>query len=196
MSYYTNYQLSFAQTCAGIQVTAGGGESIKVPAAIDRLCGLSREVQASGGQQIFCGNGASAAFASHMALDWAKNARVDSRCFSDVALLTATVNDIGADDLFAGPLLWHGHAGDLLVTISSSGNSPNIIKALEVARQLNMQVVTFSGLQPDNKSRVAGDLNFYVPAMTYGMVECAHQLLLHAWLDCFLGIEEWQVNKA
>jgi D-sedoheptulose 7-phosphate isomerase len=131
-----------------------------------------------------------------MTLDWAKNARVDSRCFSDAALLTATLNDLGPDHLFAGPLLWHGHAGDLLVTISSSGNSPNILEALRVARQLRMKVVTLSGLKPDNKSRALGDLNFYVPAMTYGIVECAHQFLLHAWLDCYLGIEEWNLPEA
>ena len=51
-----------------------------------------------------------------------------------------------------------------------------------------MSVVTFSGLKPDNKSRKKGDLNFYVPAKTYGIVECAHQVLLHAWLDKYMGL--------
>ena len=54
-----------------------------------------------------------------------------------------------------------------------------------------MNVVTFSGLKPDNYSRRMGDINFYVPAKTYGIVECSHQVLLHAWLDKYMGVLEW-----
>ena len=55
-----------------------------------------------------------------------------------------------------------------------------------------MKVVTFSGLRPDNISRKLGDLNFYIPAKTYGIVECAHQVLLHLWLDQYMQIYEWE----
>ena len=65
-----------------------------------------------------------------------------------------------------------------------------------MARQKKMKVVTFSGMKPDNSSRKLGDLNFYVPAMTYGIAECSHQILLHAWLDCFMKVCEWDLNPA
>jgi D-sedoheptulose 7-phosphate isomerase len=86
---------------------------------------------------------------------------------------------------------YYSKKGDLLVTISSSGNSLNIIKSIEMAREKGMGVVTFSGLKPDNQSRKMGDLNFYIPAKTYGIVECAHQVLLHVWLDQYMGVVEW-----
>ena len=114
--------------------------------------------------------------------------------FSDSALLTAMGNDLGYEEVFAAPLSWYGQSGDLLITVSSSGGSPNILRTIEMAREKGMQVVTFSGLKPNNPSRRAGDLNFYVPAKTYGVVECAHQVLLHIWLDRFMGITEWDRN--
>ena len=126
-----------------------------------------------------------------MALDWSKNAGVRTISFSDSALLTAVGNDVGYEEVFSTPLRWQAQAGDQLVTISSSGNSPNILRAIETARELGLYIVTLSGLRPDNKSRKMGDLNFYVPAKTYGMVESIHQVLLHLCIDRFMGIKEW-----
>ena len=80
----------------------------------------------------------------------------------------------------------------MVVTISSSGNSGNVIRAIEEARKMGLKVITLSGLKPDNSSRKLGDVNFYVPGRTYGIVECAHQVLLHMLIDAFMGIEEWQ----
>ena len=74
----------------------------------------------------------------------------------------------------------------MLITISSSGNSPNIIKAINTARELGVFIVTLSGKKEDNQSRRLGDLNFYVPLDTYGLVESAHAVLLHCWLDMYL----------
>ena len=110
---------------------------------------------------------------------------------SDSAMLTALGNDIGYEEVFSAPLRWYAEAGDQLITISSSGNSPNILRALEAARELGLSIVTLSGLRPDNSSRKLGDLNFYVPAKTYGIVESVHQVLLHLCLDRFMGIQEW-----
>jgi len=62
---------------------------------------------------------------------------------------------------------------------------------IETAREKGLSVITLSGLKPDNASRKLGDLNLYIPAKTYGVVECAHQILLHVWLDQFMDIREW-----
>ena len=97
--------------------------------------------------------------------------------------------DLSYEDCFAVPLSRFADAGDILVTISSSGNSPNIIRAIDKAHALALTVITVSGMQPDNRSRALGELNFYVPAKTYGLVEAAHQVLLHCWLDRFMAEE-------
>lgn len=195
MSYFKRYTESLHQALAKVECTTREKRALDPGEMIDWLCRASRRIQERGRRQFFCGNGASSSFASHMSLDWSKNAGVPSPCFSDAALLTAVMNDSGADQLFALPLKCHASPGDLLVTISSSGNSPNILRAQEAARGIGMEVVTLSGLKPDNASRSAGDLNIYVPAKSYGIVECAHQTLLHSWLDSFLGIEEGSLER-
>jgi D-sedoheptulose 7-phosphate isomerase len=108
--------------------------------------------------------------------------------FTDSALLTATANDISFDRVFSLPLERFGRSGDLLITISSSGNSPNIVRALEVARRLDVGAVTLSAMGADNRSRALGDLNFYVPVRRYGWAESAHQVILHYWFDQYQDV--------
>jgi len=190
-SYYENFLGCISNSLNCIEITTIRGERLDPDEGFSQLCRLSGEVRSASYTQFFCGNGASAAFANHMALDWTKNGKVKSLSFSDSAMITALTNDLGDDEVFAAALCLYAQQGDLLVTISSSGNSPNILKAIATARECRMGVVTMSGLRPDNHSRLLGDLNLYVPAKTYGVVECAHQVLLHMWLDRFMGITEW-----
>ncbi|NDC63383.1 MAG: SIS domain-containing protein [Planctomycetia bacterium] len=121
--------------------------------------------------------------ASHFATDLAKNGGLHSQVFTDPALVTAIGNDIGYDQVFAEPLRGRGRAGDMLVAISSSGRSPNILAAVEAARALDMVVVTLSAKDPDNPLRAAGSLNLYLSAHTYGLAETGHAALLHWWMD-------------
>jgi D-sedoheptulose 7-phosphate isomerase len=73
--------------------------------------------------------------------------------------------------------------------VSSSGNSANIVQAIESARKMGLTIVTMSGMASNNSSRALGDLNFWIPADTYGTVESSHQVLLHCWLDaCQQGV--------
>jgi len=161
---------------------------IPVADAWRELLALTGATCAAGGRLVFCGNGASAAMASHLALDWMKNGGVPAICFNDAASLTAFANDDGLDEMFAGPLRKLCSAKDLLVAISSSGNSPNVVRTVEAARDCGMKIITFTGRSPDNKVASLGTLNFHIPAQTYGMIECAHQILLHAWLDDSMNI--------
>jgi D-sedoheptulose 7-phosphate isomerase len=71
----------------------------------------------------------------------------------------------------------------MLLAISSSGKSPNILAATTVASALGMTVVTLTGKEAENPLRKRGDLNVYVPAQTYGMTETAHAAALHQWMD-------------
>lgn len=194
-NYWSKYQESIQRTLASLVVTEAGGAVVESSAGFCRLCTWAREVKAGGNTIHFAGNGASACMASHMAVDWTKNAGVRAVAHNDAAQLTALGNDLGYDRAFAQPVLWHGRAGDLLTTISSSGNSPNVLRAIEAARERKMRVVTFSGMKLENKSRAAGDLNFYVSGWSYGIVECAHQILLHAWIDAYMEVKEWELKS-
>lgn len=190
-AYYQNYIKAHDRALASLEISDRSGESLLHDQGFDRLCELSTQVREAGRKQYLVGNGASAAFANHMALDWTKNGGVASHAFANSALLTAMGNDLGFAEAFSAPLSWYAKSKDLLITVSSSGNSSNIVKTIETARAKGMGVVTFSGLKPNNKSRQLGDVNLYIPAKTYGIVECAHQVLLHVWLDKFMGVTEW-----
>ena len=133
------------------------------------------------------GNGASASMASHFAADLAKNAQLHTEVFSDLSLITAIGNDMGYEHVFSEPLSRRAQEGDMLVAISSSGRSPNVLAAVAVARAHRLTVVTLSGMDGKNPLRAAGDLNFYVPATSYGYAETCHSSILHHWMDLITG---------
>lgn len=141
----------------------------------------------------FFGNGASASFANHMALDFSKNGKILSRSLSDSALLTALANDYSYENAMVEYLKIEGVTKeDLIITISSSGNSPNIVSVLNYCKNNSINTLALSGLKNDNKSIEIADYTFYVPMKTYGMVECIHQIFLHLILDESMEIFEWE----
>lgn len=144
----------------------------------------------------FFGNGASAAFANHMALDFSKNGKILSRSLSDSALLTALSNDYSFENAMLEFLKIEGVTKeDLVITISSSGNSPNVVSVLNYCKENNIKSLALSGLKNDNKSITIADYSIYVPMKTYGMVECIHQIFLHLILDESMEIFEWERNE-
>ncbi len=169
------------------QVTDASGRHLELNGFFEQACVLARQTHDSGNTLMFIGNGGSAAIASHMANDFCKNGKMRAVCFNDGAALTCLGNDYGYDEVFAYPIGLHGNAGDLLVAISSSGNSQNILNGVNAARERGIHVITLSGFQPDNKLRKLGDYNVYVPSGEYGFVEVTHQALCHAFIDLVMG---------
>ena len=144
------------------------------------------DLKKSGGVLYFIGNGASASIASHFALDYFKTAQIKTNTFNDMSALTAIGNDISFDDVFSFPISQLITKNDILCTVSSSGNSPNIIKGIEAALKQEAFVITLSGMKADNKSRQKGHINMFFPGMDYGPTECAHSIMLHYILDTFV----------
>ena len=140
---------------------------------------------ASGGQVIFIGNGGSAAICSHCAIDWWKNGKVKTRVFYGESQITCLANDYGYEYIFSKPIEDLTKSNDLLIAISSSGMSVNILNGVKAARVVGMRVITLSGFANDNPLNIMGDLNIYVPSSEYGFVELIHQILLHAASDAF-----------
>jgi D-sedoheptulose 7-phosphate isomerase len=187
MESWADYRHALTAGLDGLEATAADAHALPLADAFDRWVELTRQVHDAERAMYLVGNGASAMIASHMAADACKNGGLRAMAFNDAALLTAVGNDLAFEDIFALPLRRLAHRGDLLITISSSGNSPNVLRALEAARAIGRHAVTWSGKRPDNRSRSLGDLNFYVPAQRYGWVESAHQLIIHYWFDQYLN---------
>jgi D-sedoheptulose 7-phosphate isomerase len=144
------------------------------------------------GQQVFTlGNGGSASTASHMAADLAKNTiGANMRRFRVIslndnqALLTALANDLGYENVFREQLKNLIRAGDLLLAISASGNSPNVVNAIRYAQSQCAAAVGILGFQGGESARLA-DLSIVVPCDHYGVVEDVHLIINHILVDHF-----------
>ena len=185
-NYSSNYFSDIKEGLSNLIATDSAGNVLDADAALEKWVDICEEKRKQRGVFFFCGNGASATMAEHMSHDCFQNADFLTQTCSETSHLTAISNDISYEDVFSYRISKMLKESDMLVTISSSGNSPNVIKAIKTATELGAFVVTVSGKKADNKSRQLGDLNFYVPLETYGMVESAHAVLLHCWLDMYL----------
>ena len=171
-----------------IQVTNQDGQEMNFDQGIEWTCNLILAQAKEGRKLIFIGNGGSAAISSHLATDFWKNGGIKALAFNDSSLLTCIGNDYGYEHLFAKPILMFADPGDILMAISSSGRSPNILNGVKAAREKNCQVITFSGFYPHSPLRSLGDLNYYVPAEAYGPVEVLHHSICHCILDVLQSI--------
>lgn len=169
------------------EVSDGAGCRLDLPEAFDRTLAWVNEVKRQDKKVIFIGNGGSAAIASHQAVDYWKNGGVRAVAFNDASLLTCVGNDFGFEHVFEKPIEMFADPQDLVVAISSSGRSSNILRGVEAARVRDCRVVTLSGFSPDNELRGLGDLNFYVPAQSYGLVEISHLSICHGIAERLMG---------
>lgn len=186
MARWIDYVGTIAGGLHDLAVTDRDAVALSVVDGFDQWVGLTHATQQRDGQLFIIGNGGSAGMASHMAADACKNGHLRALALNDVAMITAAANDTAYDQIFRLGLERLARRGDMLITISSSGNSPNVLQALEAARAIGMSSVTLSAKNADNQSRLRGDLNFYVPLARYGWAESAHQIVLHYWFDQYL----------
>jgi D-sedoheptulose 7-phosphate isomerase len=189
--YYSNY---FKSISRGLEESLYyANQQLSEPDLFfETIKGILLKLRENKNKIYFFGNGASAAFANHMALDFSKNGKILARSLSDSALLTALSNDFSYEKAMLEYLKIEGVTNDdLVITISSSGNSPNIVSVLEYCKENNIKSLALSGLKQDNKSILIADYSIYVPMKTYGMVECIHQIFLHLMLDESMDIFDW-----
>lgn len=173
-----NYAIEYFQL---MSAAAGTIDPIAVSAAGELI---AKTIKA-GGRIYSCGNGGSAAIANHLVCDCQKGIRTDTALrpkvhslSTTVELITAIVNDIGSEEMFSFQLDSLGEAGDLLIAISSSGSSPNIVRTLELARVKGIATIAMTGFA-GAPSRTLADVSLHVDCDNYGIVEDLHQSLMH-----------------
>jgi len=149
------------------------------------------EVKKSGNKVIIAGNGGSAAMASHVSVDFTKQGGIRTVNFNEADLITCFANDYGYEHWVAKAIEFYGDKGDLIILISSSGNSKNMVNAARVAKKLTMEVVTFTGFKADNPLKQEGDLNFWLDSKAYNIVENTHQIWLLMVCDLIIGQAEY-----
>jgi D-sedoheptulose 7-phosphate isomerase len=145
------------------------------------------------GNVYIIGNGGSAAVASHIHNDFCNVGGLRAMTLHDPALLTCFSNDYGYDHAYSTLIEKMAGKNDLLIAISSSGQSKNILNASLAMRACQGAVITLTGFSPNNNLRAVGDLNFWVNSNNYGLVEIAHLFTLHHWSDR-IGAE-WEDSR-
>lgn len=174
MNYFEKYFLKISDCIRSVE------KNIK---AMDDAVKLLELVHARGGKVLIAGNGGSAAIASHVSVDMLKIAGIRAMNFNEADLITCYANDYGYEHWIEKALESFADVGDLVILISSSGKSQNIINAAKKAKSDGISLMTFSGFSSANPLRNIGDLNFWVESQEYNIIEMTHHIWLLAIVD-------------
>ncbi|HET9060130.1 MAG TPA: SIS domain-containing protein [Acidimicrobiales bacterium] len=155
-------------------------------ASVERAAGVLQSAYTSGATVFSCGNGGSAAISNHLQCDHLKGVRTETdlkprvvSLSTNMALVTAIANDLGYENVFSYQLESAARPGDVLIAISSSGRSPNIVRAIEWARQHEVATISLTGFSGGD-SRKQADVAVHVECANYGIIEDLHQCVMHA----------------
>ena len=153
------------------------------------------EIKKSNNKILIFGNGGSAAIASHVAVDLTKNAKIRAVNFNEADLITCFSNDYGYEKWVEKSIDFYADPKDILVLISSSGQSLNMINACRAGKNKKVSnIITFSGHRKDNPLSKLGDINFWVDSKAYNFVENIHQLWLLTIVDLIIGKREYSAS--
>lgn len=159
--------------CQALPIQKGMQEILNV---LIRCCNVK------GGVYI-AGNGGSAAIASHAVIDFLNMCSMRATAMLDPAVTTCISNDYGYDQIYSKQLMRFIQRDDVLIAISSSGKSQNIINAVEISKKQGAKIITFSGFSELNPLRTTGDYNLWLNSTEYGQVEIGHAFMLHYLTD-------------
>lgn len=167
------------------EITEKNGAALGVEPGMTAAMQMLTQVRTSNDSVYVIGNGGSAGVASHAVNDLVNVAKLRAFTLHDPSLLTCMTNDYGYENAFARILAQIAKPKDVLIAISSSGNSSNIRNAAVQATDSGMSVITLSGFAGENPLRSLGDINVWLDSRDYGLVEIGHQFILHNMSDRF-----------
>ena len=179
----TQYLDELNRLFQGMEISNANGASLATDDGARAAVALIEEIKRMNCKAMVVGNGGSAAIASHTQNDFCKAVGMRSLVFTEQPLLTALSNDDSYQSAYESLVRLWAVEGDLLVAISSSGRSENILRAVMAAKAAGCKVITMSGFGADNPLRRTGDVNFYIPSGDYGPVEIAHAALAQFLTD-------------
>ena len=153
------------------------------------------EVKKNNSKVMIFGNGGSAAIASHVSVDLTKNAQIRSVNYNEADLITCFSNDYGYERWIEKAIEFYGKNKDVLILISSSGKSQNMINACKAAKKKNIsKVITLTGHEKNNPLSKLGNINLWIESKAYNFIENTHQLWLLTICDLIIGKREYPPN--
>ena len=152
---------------------------------IDKSVELILDCKKNNGKVYVVGNGGSSSIASHVSVDLAKVANIPSDTFNNTNLITCFANDYGHDNWIKEAIKAYTNQNDILILISSSGTSKNIVNAAQYCKDNKISLITLSGFETDNPLSQLGNVNIHVPSHKYNYIEMAHHIILVSIVDIF-----------
>ena len=153
--------------------------------SINKTVDLIKKTSDNGKKVYIVGNGGSSSIASHVSVDFAKVARIKSSTFNNSNLLTCFSNDYGYENWVTESIKAYCDQGDLIILISSSGSSKNILNAAKYCKKNRINCITFSGFDENNELSKLGNVNFHIKSEDYNFIEMAHHIILVSLVDIF-----------
>ena len=155
------------------------GSSLEYERGIHENLEKLEKLRDRGGNLFLIGNGGSAGVVSHILTDYINVNKLNARTLHESTLLSCMSNDYGYENSFSEPLSTLARENDLLIAVSSSGQSANIRNAVKSIKKIGGEAITLSGFDEDNPLRSMGDLNIWLDSKSYGLVEIGHLFYLH-----------------
>jgi len=174
---------SFSDIIKSTMITTRQQECITTDLGMKEILMFLDQCRTKNGTVYIIGNGGSAAIASHAVIDFINMDKMHATAMLDSAVTTCISNDYGYEQVYAKQLMQCIEEKDVLIAISSSGQSKNIMNAVSVAKNRNAKVLTLSGFLADNPLRKMGDYNLWLNSKDYGHVEIGHAFILHYLTD-------------
>lgn len=168
---------------ASAEFTNGQEQLIPYGDGVHDSLELLKEARERRASVFLVGNGGSAAVVSHILTDFINVAKVRAITLHETSLVTCMSNDYGYENVYSRPLATLAQANDLLIAVSSSGQSKNICNTADCMQEIGGKVITLSGFDKDNPLRRMGEVNFWLNSSDYGLVEIGHMFFLHYLSD-------------
>lgn len=172
MNYFSNYFRKLSDNVSSINI-----KNLK------KLGKKIIEIKKKNKKILVFGNGGSIAIASHAAVDYAKNLNINISSYTDPSLLTCFSNDFKFENYIKEIIKLYAKRGDLIILISSSGTSKNMVNAIKYAKTSNLFVATFTGFKKTNFLNKNGNLSFWINSKNYNVIENTHQIWLLTLCD-------------
>ena len=185
--FFENYIEDFNNVLSGVKALSSD---------LDKICDIFKNNSKNGSKVIICGNGGSAAIASHVSVDLMKNANIRSVNLNEADLITCYANDYGFSNWIKEALIKLSDKNDTVVLISSSGNSENLVRAAEWCKENKITTITLTGMSEKNKLKNVSrnNLNIWIDSTAYNYIENIHQIILLSVVDALIGSPEYKAT--
>ena len=172
--YFKNYNKSIYELLNNVDTSL-----------IDKSVSLIDDCNKKNCKIFIVGNGGSSSIANHVSIDFVKAANIKSYTFNNSNLITAFANDYGHDNWICEAIKVFLQKNDVLILISSSGASKNILNAAKYCKNNKINFITFSGFNPNNQLSQMGNVNIHIKSKNYNFIEMSHHIILVSIVDIF-----------